>query len=452
MFVIRILSRFTTVGGEINGAGSFVYLHHLLHVPRSFGNAVLQVSFIIIQIQVCPTVTLTPLDKFLASVEYLNRTSFLVGIHPFLHNRYDGILTDRIGTDIDAMQVTAAAGYIETVIVSLPDSGHQLLVALLLFPRTVRQIQRLVLPGSRTDFFPCVGSHVKQVKMVFRSLHLTRHLILIGFQRRARFGDGVDDPKRLDSPVVRNDGYEILRIGRPATPHTPALAVAQGIGIQDAVRNSVTEIGSTVSSQLCLDNGTVLLVLLCLAVILDTHAIQVAVLGIDHTLSVRRYRCPAQPFRLFLRILQVRQFAGLGIVRKIEHFLFLLVLLLIIVFLRFGIATGSHFESKGTSVFLYFQVGDRQMTGLKRVLHDFGQLGSQFIAVKKRSLAAGSRVYHIPELPFTRLVFKPETGALLKPVRVYGGRKQHVLQLGPCKLLGLQVFRQSLLCLSRHGL
>ena len=110
MFVIRILTRFATVGGKINGPGSRIHLHYLLYVPRSFGNPVLQIPFVIVQVQVCPTVTLAPLDKFLAFVEYLNRAGFLIGIHPFLHNRYDGILTDRIGTDIDAMQVTAAAG------------------------------------------------------------------------------------------------------------------------------------------------------------------------------------------------------------------------------------------------------------------------------------------------------------------------------------------------------
>ena len=48
VFVIRIFVRFASVGSEVDGAGGRVYLHDTLYVPRPFGDAVFQVSLVII--------------------------------------------------------------------------------------------------------------------------------------------------------------------------------------------------------------------------------------------------------------------------------------------------------------------------------------------------------------------------------------------------------------------
>ena len=89
MFVIRILTLFTAVGKEINGTGSLVYLQDFFHMPGAFGNPVLQISFFIIQVQMCPAVALAPLDELLSTVEHVNRTGFLIRIHPLFYHRYD---------------------------------------------------------------------------------------------------------------------------------------------------------------------------------------------------------------------------------------------------------------------------------------------------------------------------------------------------------------------------
>ena len=48
VFVVRIFVRFASVGGEVDGTGGRVYLYDTLYVPRSFGDAVFQVSLVII--------------------------------------------------------------------------------------------------------------------------------------------------------------------------------------------------------------------------------------------------------------------------------------------------------------------------------------------------------------------------------------------------------------------
>ena len=140
VFIIGILVLLTPVRHEIDGTGGLIHLQHTFHMPRSRSDPVLQISLVVIQIQMRPSVTLTPLDEFLASVEHMNRTRFLIGIHPFLHNRNDGILTDSIGAHIYAMKVTAAAGQEETGVVALPDKRDELLIPLLLPERLEHQI------------------------------------------------------------------------------------------------------------------------------------------------------------------------------------------------------------------------------------------------------------------------------------------------------------------------
>ena len=135
MFIIWIFVCVLTVCGEIDDAGLFIDLDHILHMPWALCDAVLQISLVVVEVQVSPAVTLAPLDEPLSSVEDLQRTCLLICVHPFFDDRHDAVLTYGICTYIDAVEVAAAAGQEETVVVSLPYAGHILGSALLLLHR-----------------------------------------------------------------------------------------------------------------------------------------------------------------------------------------------------------------------------------------------------------------------------------------------------------------------------
>ena len=122
----------------------------------------------------------------------------------------------------------------------------------------VFQHQRLVLPCCRTDFFPGVRGHVEDVQVVFGSIHLARHLVAVSLQRGTGRSRGVDDPQVFHLALVGHYGHEMFRVGRPVSPYAPAFAVAQGIGIQYAVRNAIAEVLASVFRQLDFYNRTVL--------------------------------------------------------------------------------------------------------------------------------------------------------------------------------------------------
>ena len=143
-----------------------------------------------------------------------------------------------------------------------------------------------MLPYRRAYLLAAVVTKVEKIQMIFRCFHLTGHLIAVGLQRGTRRSQGVDDPQVFHFTIISNDGDEVTGVRRPISVHAPPLAVAQGVGVEQAVGDAVAKAFRTVRGQLYLDNGAVLLVLLRLAVIGDAHAIEIAIFGIDHRLSV----------------------------------------------------------------------------------------------------------------------------------------------------------------------
>ena len=67
MLVIRILVRIPSVGCEIYRAGLLVHLQDFLHMPRSLGDAVLQIALVIVQVKMGPAVAFAPVDKLLSA-------------------------------------------------------------------------------------------------------------------------------------------------------------------------------------------------------------------------------------------------------------------------------------------------------------------------------------------------------------------------------------------------
>ena len=267
----------------------------------------------------CPAVTFAPLDKLFSSLQYMNRTCFLVGIHSFLYYRYNGISPQCISTYINTMQVTTAACQKETVVIPLPDSWNQLHIALFLFKGFTFQVNRLIFPRRCLDFFPCTRLHIEQIQMIFRHTCLSRHLILISFQSRTWLRNRVNHPQRFHIPLVHNNRSKIFGVGRPVPPHFPTFSIAQRICVQGTVWNTIPKIRCTIRCQTDFYNRTIFLILTSLLVIGNAHIVQIAILGINHTLAIRRYRRPIRLIQFLLFVFQVCQLTRRIVIREIKR-------------------------------------------------------------------------------------------------------------------------------------
>ena len=265
-----------------------------------------------------PAVTFAPLDKLFSSLQHMNRTCFLVGVHSFLYYRYNGISPQCISTYINTMQVTTAACQKETVVIPLPDSWNQIHIALFLFKGFTFQVNRLIFPRRCLDFFPCTCLHIEQIQMIFRHTCLPRHLILISFQSRTWLRNRVNHPQRFHIPLVRNNRSKIFGIRRPVSPYSTTFSIAQCICIQGTIRNAIPEIRCTIRCQTDFYNRTIFLILASLLIIGDTHIVQIAILGINHPLSIRRNRGPAWSVQFLLFVFQMCQFTRRIVVREIK--------------------------------------------------------------------------------------------------------------------------------------
>ena len=210
MFVIRVFILFLAVCQEIYSACSFVYFQNLLYMPRSFGYTVLQISLVIIEIEMCPSVALAPLDKLLTTVDNVDRASFLIGIHTFFYDRNYRILTYGICTYVYTVKISAVSCHKETIVVALPYRRTELHISLLFLYRLRFQSEPLVLPCRHLYFLTGVGCHIEDIQMFLRSFHFSRHLIFVGFERWTRLSYGIDYPQRLHSSVIRYYRYEML--------------------------------------------------------------------------------------------------------------------------------------------------------------------------------------------------------------------------------------------------
>ena len=160
-----------------------------------------------------PTVSFAPLDQFLAITYGCQWADFLVCIHTFFDNRTNRILSDRIRTDVNTMQVTTRTGDKETVIVAQPDTCHLFPVTIFLSPRLTCQAQRLVFECGRADFFIAIVVHVEQEQVFDGCFFLTGHLVFIGFQRRTGRSHRVDNPEIFHGTLVRGRYGKITGIG-----------------------------------------------------------------------------------------------------------------------------------------------------------------------------------------------------------------------------------------------
>ena len=80
VLIIWVLALFFAHCGEIYLASLLVHLQNLVNVPSSLGELTLQVTLIIIEVEVCPAVTLAPLDKLLTLAQSRQRSYLDVGI------------------------------------------------------------------------------------------------------------------------------------------------------------------------------------------------------------------------------------------------------------------------------------------------------------------------------------------------------------------------------------
>ena len=155
--------------------------------------------------------------------------------------------------------------------------------------------------------------------MIFRHTCLSRHLILISLQSRTWLCNGVNHPQRFHIPLVRNNRSKIFGVGRPVSPHFPTFSIAQRICVQSTIRNAIPEIRYTIRSQTDFYNRTVFLILTSLLVISDAHIVQIAILGINNTLAIGRYRSPIRLIQFHLFVFQVCQLTRRIVVREIKR-------------------------------------------------------------------------------------------------------------------------------------
>ena len=219
------------------------------------------------------------------------------------------------------MQVAARTRHEETLVVAEPYARLVVHVALFLLARFRGYRQGLVLEAARGDLAARVVVHVEEIEMVDRSLGLARHLVFICFECGTRLSHRVYDPQIAYGTLVGDDRGKVTRVGRPEPVDAAAFAVAQRVGIEQAVWLPVAEVLDPVGGDLRFDHGRVLLVLLELLVILARHAVEIHILGIDDRLAVGRYGCPAQLFGLLLLVLEVCKFTLFVVVREVEYLL-----------------------------------------------------------------------------------------------------------------------------------
>ncbi len=126
-----------------------------------------------------PTVAFAPMDQFFSVINSSQWTEFDIRIHTFFDNRTDRVFTDRISTDVDAMQVTTGTGNEETVIITQPNTGQFFHITLFMQAGPISHTYCLVFECLRIDLFVRVVTHVKQIQMTDRSFLFTRHLVFI---------------------------------------------------------------------------------------------------------------------------------------------------------------------------------------------------------------------------------------------------------------------------------
>ena len=361
------------------------------------------------------------MDEPLASVEDVDGAGLLIGVHALADNGDHGVGSDGVAAEVDAVEVAAGAGEVEAVVVALPHGMAVFRVTLPLVERTEFKSQALVLVGGHAHVLAAVVRHVEHVEVLHGSLHLAGHLVFVGFQGGAGRGEGVDDPQLFHLAVV--DGYrgEMAGVGRPAAPGIAAAAVAERVGVQQAVGDAVSEVGRAVGGQLDFDDGAVLFVATGFLIVLDAHAVEVAVLGVDDAFAVGRHVAPAEAFGFFLLVFQVCEFPGVEVVGEVEDFL--AVGFAGGVFLFPG---GCHLEGEGAAVLFGLEVADGQVAGLEGVLHDFSEAGGHVFPVEKEFLSFLVGVDDIPKVTLACFVLIPKAAPLLEPMRVHVCGEQHV--------------------------
>ena len=188
MFVVwRSITRLTSIGTEINHFLGLIHTLDILHMPSTLGDAVDQLTSLVVKIEMSPSVAFAPPDETVALVERDKVTRVEVRLrHTLFQYRHDGILSERISTDIHLLEVTAHAHHIAPFRMVFPGTSligiETVGTALLACNDTYHRL----CPVAQTHLFLRTVSDVKHIHMRGGSL-LTRHLVFIGFQCRTRF-------------------------------------------------------------------------------------------------------------------------------------------------------------------------------------------------------------------------------------------------------------------------
>ena len=449
VLIVGVFVLLAAAGAEVDGAGALIHLQHVFHVPAALCDAIFELAFAVVEIEVCPTVAFAPVYQFLTAVHGIQAAKFLIGVHTLLYERHYGVLAYGVGADVDAMQVAARAIEIEMIVVAEPYGGLIGVPRHALVARRVFQSVCLMLKARCVHLLASVVGHVEHIEVLYGSFHLAGHLIFIGFERWARACHRIDYPQLLHLTVVLDDSGKVARVGRPGTPSTATLAVAQRVGVEHRVGYAIAKVLGAVGGELYFHYGAVVFVLERLLIVGITHAIKVAILGKHHYALVGRHIGPVGSllFSLFLVGKMLQGLSGEIPLKEERLFaaamalfalLFILLFAVFIVFFRFFHILGRHnLKRECFAILQHLKVLNRQMAGLKGVLNNGSEFGSQFIAVPKRSFGASNRVNHPPKVALTGFVFIPERAALSHPMRVHRGAEEHGIKFIFGKLLSL---------------
>ena len=410
-----IFALLATHCSKIDLTGFLINFEDIVNMPRAFGQATHQRSVFGIEIQMRPAIALAPLNQFLTLI-YNRQWSYLdIGIHSLLNQRSQRVTTDGIRANVNTVQISARTSYIESVVTTQPHSRLIVFVSLIVLARLYSNRDCLTWETLDINLFARIVAHIEQIEVRNRALFLAWHLIFVGFKRRTRICQRIDNPQLFNLSFILDLRQEVARVWRPYAIRSTTRIVAQFTGIKSAIRLTVTKMLNTIGCHLVLDNCSILVVFFEFLVILARHTIEIEIFGIHHSFAIGRHRSPTQLFDLFLLVFEMSQFAITAIVREIEHlatthFLGFLTSQRILFGQRFrlGFLRRGHLKCKCISILIHLQITNRQMRRHIRITNNLGQLRRKFHIVKQRFTTAFGRINHIPTCTLARLVGVPK--------------------------------------------
>ena len=294
--------------------------------------------------------------------------------------------------------------------------------------RGAKNVSVLVLEGIPLHFL-LLSAQVHDKEFPLRA-GFSGHLVVVGFQLRTGFGQGVDHPELLDGAHIPAQQGEVPAVRCPLQ-HGEMPGGAVLLHIAGVVFSGVGELGGTVRGEGALHQGAVLGILGGLFQVLLVHEPQVVVFHVHAHAAVRAHVGPGGVFVLMLLSVP-GEFPGGKVV--IETIFYELVR---------GASQAVQLGGFGgeipleTFVFLEFQV-QVQVLGVVGVTGDFRELTGQFGKVENLALVACGGIDNKIVDTLCRFPAVPEFVAVGEPVGADAGAVHHFAQrLGgkPCSLL-----------------